>query len=233
MEHRISFILPLIAFFACVNWSGQEANIDGSKKQKINFYGDLILRNGNTYKVENISIKYDYKKIVMYEMPGQSSIKDHKPGQEKSSMQPLRYITLSTNPKDGQREIDLSEVQAIKAPHPDDIYTYKPEKGSQREYLELVVVLNDPPQNTERRLLIEKNEPLRCDEQNAAGPQEAKYYFNTIVRLNIAGHRERIAKKIESGQTCEVVCKRPAQKTPVMANPEVSTKIEPTKIQPE
>lgn len=162
------FFIVVTALF-CLNFGSKDTSIAGRAKPAINFYGTLEDTNGRTYKVENITVSYEYKQIQCYAKP-----KDTK-----------------TDPTINISRIDLSEVAAISVPRPNDILTY-----NGREYIEILITSKDK-ERTQETYIIEKSKRVICDQINTAGPIEKDLSFQGIVKITITGYVEKKADETE------------------------------------
>ena len=184
---------------------GSNSNIDGDIKQDVNFSGKLITQQGQEYTVNNISIQGKYKQIVMYDKPV-----IHEEAVLNSETKQLE-IKLDVNPSTdlSESKIDLSEVSEVTVPSPDTIWFYQKKEGQQKvEFLEVDVTTKS---NTKRSYLLERKTRIRCDEIDAAGPQEKVVPLAALDKLIIEGYSAKI-KVGDKNKKCvqTVIC--PAQK---------------------
>jgi tmRNA-binding protein len=182
--HRYLFYFIILLW--CANWSEQGSNIDGRKKQAINFTGTLITQQGDEISIENISIGRLYKQIPVYEMP----------------LKTEKKLTLDKNPLEGIiTRIDLAEISELLVPEPEKIwYFQKKERSRKTEYIEITIVSKDT-EHTTRHYLIELGRKIICDEVNAAGPIEKDIPLSAVKKLQIKGFTIRDTK-----QSLPIVC---------------------------
>jgi len=168
-------IITACLILVLANWTAQDTTISGDKKQRVNFYGILETHEGNTYKVENISIGMKYKQIHFFEAPNETP----------------KDLILTKDPRKGFiSKIDLSEVLGIQVPRPNLKLVFK--KGNtKKEYVEVVITFKDKDK-TQRRYLIEPRTKIECDETTQAGPIEMESLsFVALKRLTIKGYSYR------------------------------------------
>lgn len=175
MKKGIKNLIYIVIPFFFINWSAQEATIEGKKKQEINFYGTVTTRQEKTFKVENISIAGLFKQIPLYESPAKTEDTSH---------------FLKSDPKRGIiTRIDLVEICNIKPGT--TIWTYQKGKGYRKvEYIEIIVTSNDQ-QKTQNTYLIELTRKIICEEVNDAGPIEKEIPLDALKNLNIEGYKYR------------------------------------------
>jgi hypothetical protein len=122
-------------------------------------------------------------------------------------------IKLDVNPSTdlSETKIDLSEVSEVTVPSPDTIWFYQKKERQQRsEFIEVDVITKS---NTTRSYLLERKTRIRCDEIDAAGPQEKVVPLAALDTLIIEGYSAKInvaGKNKKCVQT--VIC--PAEKAP-------------------
>src|SRR5437016_42078 len=96
--------------------TGSQDNTNPPHKNSINFYGTLVTHQGNTFKVENISIENRHKQIPMYDRPDDKNL----PSTTENKETGKKEIILTDDPHEYTvTDIDLdetAEIQAIQEP---------------------------------------------------------------------------------------------------------------------
>lgn len=182
------FTIMILTITCClINWGSQEENVDGRRKQSVNFYGTLTTHQDKTINVENLSVARLYKQIPVYEM--QTPVSAKTTANKSSNI-------LSNDPKNGIiTYLDLSETSEISAPQPDIIWTHQKDGNIRKaEYIEIVITSRDAS-HTKTSYLIDTRRKLICDRVNAAGPIEMEVPLESIKKLIITGYKQREEKK--------------------------------------
>ncbi|MCL5874967.1 MAG: hypothetical protein M1114_00650 [Candidatus Dependentiae bacterium] len=180
-----------------INW-GEQSSVQGSGKNKVNFYGTLLTRENKKVELENISIGHMYERIVMYEVPSEKKIyekKESKYEHDSISRHVIKY-EVEQDPRRGIiTRIDLCKVAEIKVPKPDERWVFARRKGYHSvPFIEIEITSNDS-QKTKHNYLIEDCRKISGDEKNEAGPIEKDIPFNAIQQLTIAGYSYRDMEK--------------------------------------
>jgi len=194
MKKIIISTIFISSVFLLANWSKQVSEVAGDKKQRINFYGNIITvaNQDKQPAIDNISIENIIKQIPVYVAP--TTFTKH--------INP-KTRTLTANPKNIllKVRIDLSEIKEIEPKRVAEepiIWKYgeiDKETGKlkvKREYLELIVIFND---NTKNNFLVEVAKELFFNIKNESGPQESRLNFKGLVRLLIKGWEDRNLEK--------------------------------------
>lgn len=172
--------LLLLIVLIVANWSSDQTTVDinGAKKNKVNFYGVLHTINGEIYSVENISIGRIYKQIPVYEKP-------ETPNDQQG--------TLENDPKKGIiTKLDLSEIQEIYVPQSTKTWHYQQKDGARKtDYIEIKV----NQKGLISTYLIDINRKIMCDQISPSGPIEKEVPFNSLDRILIEGYRQRDSAK--------------------------------------
>ncbi len=193
----IGTLLPISTIHA---WGSSGANVAGSLKQDVNFYGKLITQQGQEYIVNNISIQGKYKQIIMYDKP----IKHIEPVLNTETKQ--LEIKLDVNPSTdlSNAGVDLSEVSEVVVPSPNTIWFYQ--KKEQQQKLEFIEVDVISKSNTKRSYLLERKTRINCDEIDAAGPQEKNVPLAALDKLIIEGYSAKISASSDNKKCVETIC---------------------------
>jgi len=176
------WFLPCIVFILS-NWSTKTTVlIDGIKKQRLNFSGQLYIKGeAKPIKVDNISVDGKYQQIPVYEKP-------------KSTQ-----TNLENNPKKGIiTKIDLSEIQEIRVPQPSKTWHYQRSDGARKsDYVEIEVV-----QKKEiTYYLIDFDRKLICDQIKQSSLTEMEVPFNLLDRIIIHGYEKREPNKTKKEES--------------------------------
>lgn len=197
-------LISCIALILLVNLSSQPSSNSGdSQKNKMNFYGTVILNNASTtvqgttqeqnkLPIENISIGRMYQHIPVNFIPKDPDAK------------PVNIAYL-----------DLVEIAAIEPVQKEGRAVI--DKFAGREYIEIKVASNDTA-HTEQSYIIERNRKIFCDQVNEAGPIKSEFQFEGIAKLEIHGYKQRDENK-------EVQC---VSSTALAGSQEIMKEIEET-----
>lgn len=193
-----------------VAWSGEDKNA-----QSLDFYGEIISRQNQMEKVNNIRIGRDRdsaktQKISMYEKPNSTQQEG-----------PKGEIMLQVDPKTALIEsfIDLSEITSIGIPSPKLVWHYKPAKSSFAvEYIETTITFKNgdtksyllelgredsrnpvkifcssvhEPKDAEPEM-VQKEAPLFCKGIRTNELEEKGVPFAAIKELKISGYCQKV-----------------------------------------
>lgn len=156
--------------FLCLNFSSQESMIGDEDEPKINFYGLLIDKQQRTAEISHILIAGNYKDIDVYEKP---PCKNDDP---RLFMTTLSLATI--------HEI-IPQTAAEGSCYSENFHVY-----NNRQYIEIVVVANNPA-HTQAHYLLEKTKELSCRSSNQPTEWKKTISFAAIDRLIIHGYRTR------------------------------------------
>lgn len=189
MKHLTIIFLAALGILFLANWGTPESNSDESRKNSLNFYGNLETWQGQTYEVENISLDHRIKKIEVYEKPINTQ-------NTSSPTTPQQETTLGVNPITNFAKvyIDLTEIKSLEITDPEKMWTYH-KKRVQRElsFLEIVITHNNP-QETKNTYLIESRKKLYCDRRIGTSLEEREVPLIAIKKLAVEGYRHRELK---------------------------------------
>jgi len=196
VKKHIKICLIFGSAFILANFGSQESTIESNKKFKINFYGTIEPRNGNSFDVSNLAIGNAYKQIPFYEKP------------EKGETTSQR--ALLSDPRDRKKSIvtliDLAEIQSITVPEPTVLWVYQKDKGYRaEEYVEVIIHTDGEARHYLKDL--DRGE-ISCEETSASGPLEKKIPFTAIKTLTIKGfkHRDEVDKDHPCVKRCIKEC---------------------------
>lgn len=201
MIYALIIISALLQVHTTDCWGSSKSNVAGDNKQDVNFSGKLTTQQGQEYVVNNISIESKYRQIIMYDTPVKHA--DVVMNAETKQSE----IKLDVNPSDlSDVQIDLSEVNKIRIPHPNTVWVYQKKERSQRlEFIEVLVTTSK-----ERSYLMERRTKIYCDEIDAAGPQEKRVPLAALDTLTIDGYSAKINVSGDNKKCVQTVC--PAEK---------------------
>lgn len=178
--NRLTYAAICVVSFTLLANFSSETSVDGRQKNKINFCGTLTDIQGNTIDVDNISISGSYERIPVYQKPSNPD----------------------TKPDINTTRIDLKEIAELKLPSTEPVIS----KFKNREYIDIVVVYNDP-QRTEKNYIIDLNRKILCDETNEAGPIEKEISFQALGKLALNGYSYRDPENKGHKGTCKTKTK--------------------------
>lgn len=182
MKKIVIPVLCMAAATMMINWGSVENSHENSKKQSVNFYGQLETCQQQTLGIENISIDNSIKQIPFYEKPAQSNT-----------------YQLSKNPITNFMKIliDLKEIISLEIPNPEIIWFYKKENSDRKtEYLEAIITLKD---KTTAHYLVESSKKIYCFKlEGKVTPLEIEIEvpLAAVKKLTIEGFRNRDTEKL-------------------------------------
>jgi hypothetical protein len=183
MVKLFTFILLSVPTFLS-SYGTSETNVGPSKKQSINFKGELEVHQGETFKVDNISIQDRYKQIPFYDCPSESFLGQAVANKETGKME----IQLKENPIDyAITKIDLEETEEIRVDH-EPLYVFQQPKHLPAYFYHATIISKSS--KTKHYSLISEHTKLECDEMNDAGHKEVP--LSSVKSLKILGFSQRI-----------------------------------------
>lgn len=198
MRTNFSYVCMLLcASLLLINW-GEQSSIQGSGKNKVNFYGTLLTRDNKKIELDNISVAHLYERILAYEVPSQKKIyekKESKYDHDGLNRHLVKY-EVEQDPRRGiVTKLDLAKIAEIKVPQPDVRWVWARRKGYHSvPFIEIEVTYNDS-QKTKHNYLIEDSRKIIGDEKNEAGPLEKDIPLNAVQQLIISGYNYRDVEK--------------------------------------
>jgi len=166
------------------------------KNNNLSFYGTLVTHQGQTYKMEEIRLDDQYKKIIMFDTPKIGVKERINPTTKKKE-----YI-LITSPESNHSEINLENIKEMRVPRPSILWVYQPKKKYRKHtYIEVIVLFKDKTRNVKKSFLMKKKTKLHAKDIRTASPIKKEISLAAINILTIEGYMVKNNRDIQQPST--------------------------------